>query len=146
SYEVNTDSFHGKKDRIYRLYGDDPMGSDRRIQSILNETREYVVQNYSEVEEACNVTTLDQKGIVLTTDNQRFRDIMVLSTNPSFFRIFGYPFLEGDPMNALSRNDGIILTEETAQKLFGSPPYTNKVIELQQDTIRHLMEVTGVLS
>src|SRR5690606_32049939 len=48
SYEVNTDSFHDKNDRIYRLLSDDPMGSDRKIRSILIETREYVAQNYSE--------------------------------------------------------------------------------------------------
>ena len=145
THETNTDKFHGKKDRIYRLFSDDPMDSDRRIRSIPNETREYISQNYAEIEEACNVSAILAKGVILKRDNQRFTDIMVLNTNPSFFGIFDYPFLEGNPTDALNNNDGIVLTKATAQKIFGNPPYLNQTIELHRDTTRYLVEVTGVL-
>lgn len=145
THETNIDSFHQKSERIYRLFSDDPMGGRERIRSILNTTQQYIFQHYPEVEQACTVTALNGNGVVLANDQQIFRDMMVLSVSTSFFKIFDYPFLEGSSMGALVQN-GIILSKQTAQKLFGEPPYLNRSIELQQDTVSHLLQVTAVIS
>ena len=37
----------------------------------------------------------------------------------SFFKVFNYEFVHGNPEDALKEDNGIVLTEETASKLFG---------------------------
>src|SRR5699024_4549663 len=144
-YETNTDTFHHKKNRIYRVFSNDPMGGEKRSRVIMESTRKYISQHYPEVEQACNVTLLEKNGAVLGRDQQFFTDMMVLSVSPSFFKIFDYPFLEGSRSNALS-HDGIVLSEETARKLFGESPFVNRNIGLRKDTTLHQLRVAAVIS
>ncbi|WP_420147474.1 ABC transporter permease [Spirosoma sp.] len=60
---------------------------------------------------------------------------------PSLFRIFTFPMLEGNPKTALKDPYSIVLTETTARKLFGSNHALGKVITF--DTVAY--QVTGVL-
>jgi ABC-type antimicrobial peptide transport system permease subunit len=60
---------------------------------------------------------------------------------PSLFRIFTFPMLEGDPATALRDPYSIVLTETTARKLFGSADALDRVIRF--DTLDY--QVTGVM-
>jgi putative ABC transport system permease protein len=60
---------------------------------------------------------------------------------PSLFRIFTFPLLEGNPDTALKDPYSIVLTETAARKLFGSEDALGKVIKF--DTLDYL--VTGIM-
>ena len=60
---------------------------------------------------------------------------------PSLFRIFTFPMLEGNPATALKDPYSIVLTETAARKLFGSEDALGKVIRF--DTLDY--QVTGVM-
>ncbi len=60
---------------------------------------------------------------------------------PSFFRIFTFPMLEGNPETALNDPYSIVLTETAAKKLFGNQSALGKVIKF--DTLDY--QVTGVM-
>src|SRR5260221_735947 len=60
---------------------------------------------------------------------------------PSLFRIFTFPMLEGNPDTALKDPYSIVLTETAAKKLFGSESALGKAIKF--DTFDY--QVTGVM-
>jgi len=63
----------------------------------------------------------------------------------NFFRLFTFPFIEGDPNTALNQPGCIVLSEEIAHKLFGPGPVVGKVIHVSSATNGdHNMTVKGV--
>jgi ABC-type antimicrobial peptide transport system permease subunit len=60
---------------------------------------------------------------------------------PSLFRIFTFPMLEGNPETALRDPYSIVLTETAAKKLFGNAAALGKAIKF--DTLDYL--VTGIM-
>ncbi|MFD1143706.1 ABC transporter permease [Larkinella insperata] len=60
---------------------------------------------------------------------------------PSLFRIFTFPMLEGNPETALKDPYSIVLTETAAKKLFGHQPALGKTVRF--DTLHY--QVTGVM-
>ena len=63
-------------------------------------------------------------------------------TEPSFFSIFGFTLLEGNPA-ALSEPNSIILKKETAERFFGSVNVIGKSIKLDNGTV---FLIKGVLN
>lgn len=60
---------------------------------------------------------------------------------PSFFRIFTFPMLEGNPATALKDPYSIVLTATTARKLFGNEDAVGRMVRF--DTLDY--RVTGVM-
>ncbi|WP_240646631.1 ABC transporter permease [Chitinophaga rhizosphaerae] len=60
---------------------------------------------------------------------------------PSLFRVFTFPMLQGNPETALKAPYSIVLTESAATKLFGDQPALGKAIEIDSMTY----QVTGVM-
>jgi len=52
----------------------------------------------------------------------------------TFFRMFTYKLIEGNPVTALNNPNSIVLSEEIAHKIFGSQPALNKVIHISSST------------
>ncbi|WP_460946430.1 ABC transporter permease [Spirosoma daeguense] len=61
--------------------------------------------------------------------------------DPSVFRVFTFPMLEGNPETALKDPYSIVLTETAARKLFGNQSALGKAIKF--DTLAY--QVTGVM-
>ena len=63
----------------------------------------------------------------------------------TFFRMFTYNFIDGNPATALNNPNTIVLSEEIAQKLFGNMPAVSKMIHVSSSTNGdHDFLVTGV--
>jgi putative ABC transport system permease protein len=63
----------------------------------------------------------------------------------TFFRIFTYHFIEGNPATALTNPNSVVLDEEIAKKIFGNQLALNKVIHVSSSTNGdHDYQVTGV--
>jgi putative ABC transport system permease protein len=54
-----------------------------------------------------------------------------ITANASFFNVFTFPLLYGDPSKVLKDPFSVVLTEQTAKKLFGSADVTGKQIMLR---------------
>jgi putative ABC transport system permease protein len=52
----------------------------------------------------------------------------------TFFRMFTYNFIEGNPSTALNNPRTVVLSEEIAHKFFGNQPALNKVIHISSGT------------
>lgn len=65
-----------------------------------------------------------------------------VSADSTFFKVFDYEFVHGDPNTALIENNGLVLTEESARKLFGDENPMGKIVNY--DNRRDLI-VKGVV-
>jgi len=63
-------------------------------------------------------------------------------TDPSLFKMFTIPFVQGDPDTALADPRSMVLTEEVAQKIFGDEDPIGKTIHVGSD---YDFQVTGIL-
>jgi ABC-type antimicrobial peptide transport system permease subunit len=64
------------------------------------------------------------------------------SMGADFFRIFPFPFVDGDPGTALRDPYSIVLTQSAAKSLFGSESALNKMVRFENE---HDLKVTGVI-
>ena len=63
------------------------------------------------------------------------------AVDPSFFEIFQFPFIKGDPKTALKERFSIVHTEGLAQKIFGGEDAMGKIVEFNDAD----MTVTGII-
>jgi putative ABC transport system permease protein len=147
SYQLSFDTFHRDVDRIYRVNQTsiwDPKGG------IFNSTGLAVAgalkEDFPEIEEIMRVNTPGNYTVRYEKpggDILSFNEDRVFAADSNFFSIFDFKLKEGDPATALMGLNKIVLSAETAQKLFGDEPALGKYIHLSGEK-DHLMEVTGV--
>jgi len=65
-----------------------------------------------------------------------------VAADSSFFKVFDYEFIHGDPNTALKEDNAVVLTEESAHKLFGDKNAMGGIVNY--DNRRDLI-VTGVV-
>ena len=63
-------------------------------------------------------------------------------TDPSLFKMFTIPFVEGDPETALADPRSVVMTEKVAQKIFGNEDPIGKTINVAGE---YDFKVTGIL-
>lgn len=108
--ELSTDQFHEKKNRIYRLYSPPYSGFSAR-------TGEYVKQKFPEVEAFTRVWTYT--GNTIFRDNQQMR-IKYMLADSSFFTMFSFKLLEGNPTEVFKTKNSAVLSKSLAYKIFGN--------------------------
>lgn len=134
------DRFHQKGDRIYRITN---VLTTKRVQNgkfatTSLKTGKLIRQKVTGIDEVAilrNDLSLDAK----VGDN--ILPIKGLWAEPSLFRIFTFPMLEGNPETALKEPYSIVLTETAAKKLFGNQSALGKAIH--SDTLNY--RVTGIM-
>lgn len=68
-----------------------------------------------------------------------------LLADSTLFDVFTYEFLEGNPKKSLVDANTVVITDRLAQKLFGSEPALNKIINISQGGPTADFKVTGVI-
>lgn len=134
------DRFHKNGDRIYRItnvaaFNGIPNG---KFGTTSIKTGKLIREKISGIEEVA-IMRSDFSQDAKVGDN--IVPIKGLWAEPSLFRIFTFPMLEGNPGTALVDPYSIVLTETAARKLFGSESALGKAIRF--DTLDY--QVTGVM-
>jgi len=78
---------------------------------------------------------------VVTVGKHRFEQTNVFYADPDLLKIFSLPLVSGDGARALVQPDGIVLTQATAKKFFGSEDVVGRPIDLDGRS----RVVTGIL-
>ena len=121
--EFQVDAFHERADRIFRVIRvDESEGEISRIALTQAPLASALKRDFPEVEKAA---CFNFRGQVLIkykdmTINQDF----ISFAEPDFFEIFSYIFLAGTPGTALSQPRSAVLTEDVAEKFFGTEDRT----------------------
>src|SRR4029079_17082846 len=82
-----------------------------------------------------------QKFLIKYGD-KKINEQKLLRVDSSFFDVFSFPFIKGDPKNAFKQLNSIILTETAAKRYFGDEDAMGKTLQI--DPFGAMM-VTGVL-
>jgi putative ABC transport system permease protein len=69
----------------------------------------------------------------------------ICGADPSFFEIFTFPFLKGDPRSCLSDPRSIVLTQEIASRLFDDEDPLGKTVGFEWWGKWHDLKVTGII-
>jgi putative ABC transport system permease protein len=135
--ELCFDRFHENGDRIVRIGYEGEFGRTARTPHILAPA---LLQSYPEVENAVRIKALERP--VVSHGDEKFYEDRFYYADPSIFAIFTFPFIAGDPQNALSSPDALVLTQETAQRYFGD---RNPLGETLEVVGLGLFNITGVV-
>ncbi|MBL7852402.1 MAG: ABC transporter permease [Cyclobacteriaceae bacterium] len=86
----------------------------------------------SEFPEVVEATRIRRFGTPkIAYQNTTYRNDKLAFVDPSFFRVFALPFLQGDPATALADPHTVVLTRSAATKYFGTEDPLNKLLEFK---------------
>ncbi len=157
-FHISFENFHTKKDRIYRIlteyhhsdapeifYGRGvPMGMPAGLRTTFPQI-EKIAPLYSEGND--QILVPDENG---TTIKKFKEEKGVYFTQPSFFDIFDFRFLSGDPGTALKDPNTAVVSKETAEKYFPQDAAHGEWQNVIGKTIKWnnaiTLKITGVLA
>jgi putative ABC transport system permease protein len=149
-FELSYDSFHAQKEKIFLIE-----------QTIRISTGEYktsrcgaawapaLESKFPEISKVLRIgppleLLLSPDNILDTAAQERkkFIETRVLAADSTFFEIFSFPLVEGNPKTALKDPFSILLTQTMARKYFGSMDPLGKIIRIS-DNFNFI--ITGVV-
>ncbi len=96
----------------------------------------------AELPEIITFTRLWQRSGLITYENKKFDETGIFYVDPDFFKIFSHEFIDGDPDTALDAPGSIVLTEDTAKKIFTDENPLGETVNLNADGD---LKVTGIV-
>jgi putative ABC transport system permease protein len=142
--ELTYDRFHEKAENIYRIgVKGQMMGNELNQAVTAAPMMEALLNDYPEVEMATRIAPFG--GWLITYEEKKFHetDETFKFADSTFFEVFDFKLLRGDPKTVLKRPRTIVMTESAAIKYFGNEDPIGKIVKVEQDTI--LYEVTGLM-
>lgn len=117
-HELSFDSFHENKDRIARVHMSDEDGSLAVTPSMVAPSLE---QRAPEVEQWVRLYEPTRYSpIIITVGKEKFQESSFMYSDSSFFELFSFKLLIGNPKTVLNKPNSLVLPVSTANKLFGS--------------------------
>jgi putative ABC transport system permease protein len=142
-HELSYDDFEVRGPRIARVIMEYKFGggSDARRDNFTSTKVATTFKRvFPEVESAVRMTVGDR---IVSYKEKLFYETRFMFADSSFFDLFSFSLLKGDPHTALSGPQKIILTESTARKYFGNEEPLGKLLRIGADSTHYL--VTGVM-
>jgi len=142
--EISYDKFHTKSELIYRMCVKGEMGgNDLNMAATAVPMAEALVNEFPEIIQATRIYR--GGGRLVKYGDNKFNEAAedFYFGDSTFFEVFSFPFIHGDPHSALDNPFSIILTETTANKYFGDEDPIGKNLSVEYDTT--LYQVTGVI-
>ncbi|RFS17840.1 ABC transporter permease [Emticicia sp. C21] len=137
--ELQYDRFYSKTDRLYQVYNKDIFsGTPQTWETTPRLLAPTLKQNYAEIEETSRFRST---GLTLTVGDTKMNASGAF-VDPSFLNLFDFPLKSGNVQSVLAGNNGIVITEALAEKLFGTKLAIGKVVQVNN---KESFSVTGVL-
>jgi putative ABC transport system permease protein len=116
--ESRYDAHHANTDRLYRLNFHAKLG-DQVVNSAAspNPAGPVFGAELPEVETYCRVRNMG--NVAVRRDNQVFKEENALFVDSTFFRLFSFRLLEGDPASVLCAPNAVVISQSLAAKYFG---------------------------
>lgn len=142
--EISYDKFHENSDRIYRIGVTGKMlGNDLDMAITSSLMAPVLIEEYPEVERVTRILRVSNQMVSYNDITYQENAGDVLFVDSTFFELFSFRLLQGDPGQVLDDPYSIVITEETAQKFFGDEDPIGKSLTVNsQETI---YTVTGIV-
>jgi putative ABC transport system permease protein len=141
--ELSYDRFNEKADHLYRIdaYAQEVDKDPFKIAYTQTPFAAAVQKDYPEVQEAVRFIGAG-RNMYKKGDLHLYQD-KVFYADSNLFRVFTFPFIQGDPRTALQAPNSMVLTEETAIKFFGN--MTGVTGQTLQTANGDNFKITGIL-
>ncbi len=140
--ELSYDKYHANINQLYQLgttFTKEGKGGERTPNTPAP-MAQAMKQDFPEIAETARIMALFAEDKTLLQYKQgnetpkSFYETKGYMADASFFKLFTYHFIEGNPLTALVNSNTVVLSEEIAKKFFGSQPALNKVIHISSNT------------
>lgn len=143
--ELSYDRFHDHAEDLYRITWEDENPQTRTPHPMA----QALAADFPEVESAVSLTPLYGSGLTLEQHSfrnldrdERFDEGRILAVDTTFFDVFSFPIIKGNPQTALKHVNGVLISESMARKYFGDADPIGKQLAVDSDS--HLIEVVAV--
>ncbi len=125
--EIKFDKFHKNYDNIYRLIG---VTKETKEEYVNHPAKYYdlLLKEFPGIDDVCRVYPWDN-CVIKKGDNNFFEDRIFLADD-TFFKMFSFSLISGDPTEVLSNPNQLIISQKTAEKLFGSNNPINQTVTI----------------
>jgi putative ABC transport system permease protein len=151
TFEKSFDAFHKNANQIYRvstIWNKHITPDDKRATTmpwagpdVKNTFPE--VLDYAFFTPIANFTGFNS----VSYKDQRISEPRIFLADNGFLRMFSFPLVSGDPENALTDPNSVIITKSIARKYFGSENPIGKVlhVDTKENLTQNVFTVTGIM-
>jgi len=140
-FELSYDNFHSKKDRIYRINCDIKTPTETINAGVCSAPM--AINAKEEFPEIEKVVRFDPNSFLVRRGEIKFQEDGAVMADSTFFEVFDFSLLRGDPLTALREPFSVVLSESTAKKYFANTDPMGQTL-LLTDAGRPT-KVTGVM-
>ena len=137
--ELSFDRFHQDRDRIFRVVSSWERQGWEGLEVTPAPLAPAMEKEIPEVIHAARCVS--HARLVFQYKNKRFYEERGLITDPSFFQIFTFPFLQGELGSAFQNPTDMVITESMGRKYFGEENPMGKTIQVEGRSCT----ITGVI-
>jgi ABC-type antimicrobial peptide transport system permease subunit len=140
-YELSYDRFHENSDDIYRVIKEEYTEGETQWSALTSPPLAHPLkQDFAEIIRSTRFGNWGRR--VVQYQDKRFNEDRFEHADPDFFKIFSFDFISGNPDSAFSDPQSVILTEETANKYFGTENPIGKILIVENI---YDVKVTGII-
>ena len=136
-YETSFDKSYSNSDRIYRIIGTYTKNNSGPSESVPLAFAPTLIKEVPEITKQTGINTYTTQVLI----KNQYSDFMQSDVDSSFFSIFNFNFIHGDPNTALKSADNIVLTASTAKNFFNTTAVVGKSFTTRDKTFI----ITGVV-
>ncbi|HEY5969606.1 MAG TPA: ABC transporter permease [Chitinophagaceae bacterium] len=142
--ELTYDSFHTNANNTYRVVETriSPEGKESKVAAVGYKIAEQSPVSIPEVKKAARFTALGRTNVSDPAVTNTFYESFSVA-NPEYLQVFDFKLIEGNRTTALTAPRSVILTEETAKKIFGVSSVVGRTLKTDTDSLPYT--ITGIL-
>lgn len=144
-FEWNYDSYHANKDRIYQIVTEYDFPEQKGILGVTPTIVSPLFQReFPEIEAGVRMLNSGKfRPSLVKYEEKRFQEDRFFYADSSFFEVFSFPLLKGNPQSALTQPASVIVTASTAKRYFGAENPVGQFLKIGSEEANY--QVTGVM-
>lgn len=146
-HELNYERGFANNDRIVRISEDVNVDPPQHFAASSPAIAAQLPAFFPGIEKTARLWTCSNVGggTLVTVDERSFVEPRLRAADSDFFEIFDLDWLEGDARTALGKPNGVVLTQSTARRYFGSVDALGRTVHVFEDVAAPFV-VTGVIA
>ena len=144
NWQWNFDRFHEDLDQIFRVatHHQDPESATMTHHAITYSGLGVLAkEKFAAVEDHVRMGRWIANDAVIRHEGSLYRGDGLFFADASFFEVFSFPLISGDPAEVLKHPNTVVLTQSSAQQLFGSENPLGKEVLFEN---KNPLVVTGI--
>jgi putative ABC transport system permease protein len=140
-HELSYDKFQEKGDRIVRVIMEYSFSGSPQTKGNFTSTKVFpsFKQNFPEVEDGVRMSDPDR---LVKYGDKIFTEKQFLYADSTFFRVFSFKLVKGDPATVLKSPNMLVISQSAAKKYFGNEDPVGKILQVTSNQDNYT--VTGV--